>query len=380
MDSVLAHVRNKQNAIQMFVRELVECESPSDDAALTARCAELFAARIGDIASVHTTQANGGFGPHLVCEFHLPGGKKDGQILLLGHLDTVYRAGTLRVMPFHLEAGRMHGPGVFDMKGGLAIFCFAMRALIELDIPVRRRVLLQVNSDEEMGSPTSRALTERNAENSVAVIVGEPAAGLDGKAKTSRKGVGNIGLIVKGKAAHAGLDFTAGASAITELALQINTASGFTDMSRGVTVNPGVISGGTRTNVVADHARCDFDIRVAKTKDWNSVERKFRSLKPVDKRCSLAVEGGLNRPPLEKTPAISGMFRNARGIAKELDVVLNETSVGGGSDGNFTAALGIPTLDGMGAVGDGAHTAGEYLLTDRLPDRVALVARLIQTL
>ncbi|HYI96207.1 MAG TPA: M20/M25/M40 family metallo-hydrolase, partial [Bryobacteraceae bacterium] len=222
--------------------------------------------------------------------------------------------------------------------------------------------------------------TEKEAQRSVAVLVLEPSAGVDGKAKTGRKGVGDYTVTVRGKAAHAGLDFTSGASAIVELARQIEVIASFTDLDRGLTVNPGVISGGTRTNVVAETAQVAVDFRISRLKDAASLHRKFLKLKAFDKRCTVSVTGGLNRPPLERTPAVIALFRKAQGLASEIGFPLEETSVGGGSDGNFTAALGIPTLDGIGAVGEGAHTPQESILVDRIADRTALLARLAASL
>jgi glutamate carboxypeptidase len=266
------------------------------------------------------------------------------------------------------------------MKGGIAFFVFAMRALRELDVPVSRKVLLQLNSDEEIGSTSSRALTEKEARRSAAVFVLEPAAGLDGRAKTARKGVGDYTVKVHGKAAHAGLDFSSGASAILELARQIEVIAGFTDLDRGLTVNPGVITGGTRSNVVADFAQVDVDFRVSRVKDAGPLDNRFRKLKSFDKRCTIEVSGGLNRPPLERSREVVALFRKAQALAAELGVKLEETSVGGGSDGNLTAALGVPTLDGIGAVGEGAHAATESILVDRIADRTALLAKLVQTI
>jgi glutamate carboxypeptidase len=380
MDALLRWAHEQQNALISFVRELVECESPSDDPAAVTRFTDLFAARISDIARVRQIKADG-FGPHLMCEFALPGlPRKEGQILALGHADTVWPIGTLTQMPWREQDGRLWGPGVFDMKGGLALFVFAMRGLRALDIPVRRHVILQINSDEEVGSDSSRWLIEKNARDSDAVLVIEPAAGLDGKLKTGRKGVGDYKILVKGKASHSGLDFTAGASAILELSRQIVKVANFTNLDRGITVNPGVIAGGTRTNVVAEEAHADVDMRIAKLRDADTLERKFRALKPVDKRCTIQVTGGLNRPPLERSAGVVKLFRHAKKLARELGVDLGETTVGGGSDGNFTGALGIPTLDGLGAIGEGAHAVNESILVNRLADRTALLGKLVSTL
>jgi glutamate carboxypeptidase len=209
------------------------------------------------------------------------------------------------------------------------------------------------------------------------VLLLEPGTGLSGKLKTARKGVGDYTVTVKGRAAHAGIDYASGASAVVELARQIPKIAAFTNLKQGITVNPGVISGGTRTNVIAAEARAEVDIRIAHAKDAAALDKKFRSLRPFDKRCSIQVEGGLNRPPMERTPAIRTLFQMARACAKELGVTLQESATGGGSDGNFTAALGIPTLDGLGGVGEGAHAANESILLDRIADRTALLAMLL---
>ena len=379
MDSFLRYAREKQKDIVALIRELVECESPSDHPASVNRFVDLLAAHTGDLARAKTF-SRGGYGKHLRCEFILPGSRKQGRILALGHSDTVWTLGTLRAMPFRESGGRLWGPGVFDMKAGLAFFIFAMRALRDLDIPVARKVVLQVNADEEVGSPSSRPLTEAAARQSDYVLVLEPAAGLRGKVKTARKGVGNYNVIVRGRAAHAGLDFEHGASAIVEMARQIEIIARFPKLDRGVTVNPGVIRGGTRGNVVAAECQVEIDIRTPRERDGEYLARKFGALKTVDKRCSIEVKGGLNRPPMERSAGTRGLFRKARGLAAELGVALEETSAGGGSDGNFTAALGVPTLDGLGAVGEGAHAVNESILIDRIPDRTALLAKLVAAL
>ncbi len=313
----------------------------------------------------------------MVCEMSLPGRKKSGRVLALGHSDTVWPLGTLRTMPFRQTGGRLWGPGVLDMKSGIAFFIFAARALRELDIPVASRVFLQLNSDEEVGSESSRALTEKNAAGSTAVLVLEPGTGLEGKLKTARKGVGDFTIVARGRASHAGVDFDAGASAVLELCRQINHVASFTELARGITVNPGVISGGTRSNVVAAEARAEVDIRVLRLKDAPRLEKRFRSLRPFDSRCALEVTGGLNRPPMERSAGIVKLFRKAQAQARELGVELQESLTGGGSDGNFTAALGVPTLDGLGGVGEGAHAANESILVNRIADRTALIAKLL---
>jgi glutamate carboxypeptidase len=355
---------------------MVECESPSEEPMAVNRLSELIADRLSGVARVRRA-AGGRYGRHLQCEFRLPGRRKEGRLLVLGHLDTVWPLGALKQMPFRRHAGRLWGPGVLDMKSGVAFFIFAMQALRDLEIPVLRRVLLQLNSDEEVGSESSRALTEREARRASAVLVLEPGAGLEGKLKTARKGVGTYTVEVEGKAAHAGIDPAAGASAIVEMARQITRIAAFSRPARGITVNPGVVSGGSRSNVVAAQARMLCDVRVPRMEDAAALDRQFGSLRPVDPRCRLTVTGGVNRPPLERTPAIASLFRTARKLGRELGVEIEESSTGGGSDGNFTAALGIPTLDGLGGVGEGAHAINESILISRIADRTALLAKLI---
>jgi glutamate carboxypeptidase len=380
MHPLLAFARSKQSEIVALIRELVECESPSDHPPSVDRFVELLRSKL-DGAKIRTF-SGGRFGRHLRAEFTLPGPRKrrDGWILALGHSDTVWPLGALAQRPFREKSGRLWGPGVLDMKSGIVFFLFALRALRELDIPVARKVVLQVNSDEEVGSESSRPLTEDAARHSSAVLVLEPGTGLAGKIKTARKGVGAYRVTVHGRASHAGVDFENGASAVLELARQIDRIAGFTNLQRGLTVNPGVIAGGTRSNVVAAEAWAEVDMRIARLKDAPALDKKFHSLRPIDKRCSVQVTGGMNRPPMERTSAIGKLFEMARGCAQELGVKLEESSTGGGSDGNFTAALGVPTLDGLGGVGEGAHAVNESILINRIADRTALLAMLLSRL
>ncbi len=372
MDPILAHIRLKQIDLIAFLRKLVECESSSDSPADLRRFSELFADSVAPFARARRIRS------HLLVEFQLPGRARSGErILGLGHSDTVWPIGTLREMPWREEKGRLWGPGVLDMKAGLAFFVFAVRALRELDIPVRRKVALLMVSDEETGSADSRALTEREAGRSSKVFVLEPGTGLSGKVKTARKGVGDYTVRVHGRAAHAGVDYPNGASAILELGRQLARIEKFTNLKRGITVSPGVISGGTRRNVIAAEAEAQFDLRVAKLRDAAIMDRKFRSLRAIDRRCTITVEGSLNRPPMERSTGIVKLFRTARSLAAELGIDLEESATGGGSDGNFTAALGVPTLDGIGGVGEGAHAPHESILIDRIADRTALLAKLI---
>jgi glutamate carboxypeptidase len=370
-DPLIVWAGRNQPAVIRLIREFVECESPSDSPAHVSRFMDLLAESVRDIGSVKMVRGS------LACSFNLPGGtRKTGQILALGHGDTVWPLGTLRSMKFCQADGRLWGPGVLDMKSGLAFFIFAIRALRELEIPVPLGVTMLVNPDEETGSRDSRITTETFAKKSKAVLVLEPGTGLEGKLKTARKGIGDYTLTVRGIASHAGVDFEKGASAVLELARQIETIATFTDLKRGITVNPGVVSGGTRSNVIAAGEQSHIDIRVPRLRDAAALEKKFRALKPFDKRCALELSGGLNRPPMERSKGIVRLFALARMVADRMGVTLEESATGGGSDGNFTAALGIPTLDGLGAVGEGAHAAHESILVDRIADRVALLAGL----
>jgi glutamate carboxypeptidase len=281
--------------------------------------------------------------------------------------------GTLKTMPWREEDGRLYGPGVFDMKAGVIMALAAIDILRELKLS--RPIIFLLNSDEEVGSDVSRPITERLARECSAVLVLEPAQGL--ACKTARKGVGNYRVQVTGIASHSGVDFERGHSAILELAKLIQKISGFTDLSRGRTVNCGVILGGTRSNVIAQSAAVEVDVRIAKASDAPRVEKLFRSLRPSDPHCKLQITGGLNRPPMERKPGTVALYKQARRLAAELGFELPEASTGGGSDGNFTAALGIPTLDGMGAVGAGAHATHEHVLAEHLAPRTALLAAML---
>ncbi len=376
MHSYLQYATDKQPDIISLIRDMVECESPSDSPAEVNRFVDLVIERTRDIAEAKTVDAQP-FGKHLRLDFKVPGAKKNGLLLGVGHSDTVWPSGTLNNMPYREAEGRLWGPGVLDMKSGLAFFIYAVRTLRELDVPTKRNVALWIVSDEEVGSKTSRMLTESEAKQSDCVLVLEPGSDLTGKLKTARKGVGNYKVLIEGKATHAGISFGDGASAIVEAARQVERIARFTNLKRGITVNPGVISGGTRPNVVAAEARIDVDIRAVRMQHAEALDQKFRALEPVDPRCKVRVEGGLNRPPMERTKIITGLFRKAKKIGDELGFALEESSTGGGSDGNFTAALGVPTLDGVGGVGEGAHATNESILVDRIADRTALLAGLI---
>ena len=373
----LQYFEKRRSGIVRTIRELVSIESPSDNKPALDRLADVLGARfeaLGGRPHFHRATTAGN---HLQVDFD--GAKAGSPLLLLGHYDTVYPLGTLRNIPCRARAGRVWGPGVLDMKAGIALMLAAIAGLRDWhEETLPRPVTVFLASDEEIGSASSRRITERLAKNSAAVLVLEPAYGLHGAVKTARKGVGEYTLRVTGKAAHSGLDFEKGESAVIEIARQILRISKLVDLRRGLTLNVGLINGGTRANVVPAEAAATLDVRIAHRKDAAGIDRKLRSLKPFNRNCSLQISGGINRPPLERTPGVTQLYAKAAAIAKNLGWKLEQASVGGGSDGNFTAALGIPTLDGLGAVGEGAHAAHESILISELPRRAALLARLIE--
>ncbi len=376
---LLNFCKSRQDEIVQTTRQMVEIESPSDNKEGVDRLGSMLAGRFEGLGGHSMFHRVANFGNHLQVDF---AGKKSAKpVLLLGHLDTVYPVGTLKTMPCQIDSRRLSGPGCFDMKAGIALMLHAIQALRarhEDTLPRPATVLLV--SDEEIGSDTSRAVTENLARKAAAVLVLEPSHGSNGAVKTARKGVGEYVLKVTGKAAHSGLDFEKGESAILELSRQLLAISKFVDLKRGITLNAGTIQGGTRSNVVPAEASAVLDLRVFNQKDAIATERKLRALKPVNRRCKLEVTGGLNRPPMERTPGVAALYKKAADIARQLGWKLEETAVGGGSDGNFTAGLGIPTLDGLGAVGEGAHSSHESIVISELPRRAALVAALIESI
>jgi glutamate carboxypeptidase len=365
-----------------LLRELVEIESPSADKGAVDRCMRLAAAHCGEVGGKIRWHRQRAYGDVLEARFPGKGGA-DGfperPLLLLGHLDTVWPVGTLAKMPFKTRSGRVLGPGVLDMKAGVAMALSALSILREFHA-LTRPVVLLLNSDEEIGSPVSRPITEAIAADCEAVLVMEPGQGADGAYKTARKGTGDYIVRVTGVAAHAGVDFASGHSAVLELARQIEKIAAFTGREPGLTVNPGVIGGGTLPNVVAAEAWAHVDFRYSRTAQAKKIERMFRELRPIDKKCTVEAVGGVNRPPMERTRGTVKLFAKAATLAAELGFVLQEAATGGGSDGNFTSAIGVPTLDGMGAVGEGAHARNESILIEHLAPRTALLAAMIASL
>ena len=358
------------------IRELVEIESPSDNKAAVDRLSDVVAAKFAALGGNVKLHPATDFGNHLQVEFAGKSGAKP--VLLLGHYDTVYPLGTLSSMPCQIVGDKLTGPGVLDMKSGIALMLSAIAALKDWHGELPCPVIVLLVSDEEVGSDSSRAITESLAKKAAAVLVLEPSYGPEGAVKTARKGVGDYQIKVTGKGAHAGLDFQKGANAIEELARQIDRISRFTDLKKGITVSAGLISGGTRVNVVPAEATATIDVRVARMKDAAVIEKKMRSLRAFNRKCKVEVTGGVNRPPMERTAGVAALYAKAAAIAHDLGWKLGEAAVGGGSDGNFTAGLGIPTLDGLGGVGDGAHAAHEHILISELPRRAALIAGLIE--
>ena len=359
-----------------ILRQLTLLESPSLDKNPTDRCCEFLAnlwsqrgASVEIIPQKHR-------GNHLRAIYSPTAAPAKSQLLVLGHYDTVYPVGTLARMPFRIAGGKAYGPGVFDMKAGIVQALFACEALHSAQIPVAKRIVFLWTSDEEIGSASSRELLESEARRSDAVFVLEPALGPRGLLKTSRKGVGEAKLTVHGRASHAGLAPEKGINAIHELAAQITRIEKWNDLRRGVSINADIIEGGTRTNVVAERATATFDLRAWRASDMVSLEKRLHSLKPIRRGAKLQLTGGFDRPPLERKHSVA-LYTRAKSLAKSMGFSIDEAAAGGGSDGNLTAALGIPTLDGLGAVGDGAHATHEHILISTMPQRAALLAALL---
>ena len=351
---------------------LVALESPTTDKAAVDRCGAALAVRLEAIGGRVSRLTRTDRGDHLLAEF----GCGASQILLLGHFDTVWPVGQLDRMPLTRSGGRLHGPGVFDMKAGIAIAMLATRALLETEAKANHRIVMLWTTDEEVGSESSRTAIEEEARRSRAVLVLEPSLP-GGAVKTSRKGCGSYQLTVRGVAAHAGIEPQKGASAVQELAHQILRVNALQDLARGISVNVVQVSGGLRSNVIPDEARATVDVRVPTAAAAAEIDAAFQALRAVDGRTTVEAIGGIDRPPLERSSHVRRLYNQASDVERELGRELAEGGTGGGSDGNFTAALGIPTLDGLGAIGDGAHALHEHVDIETLADRAALVAGLI---
>jgi glutamate carboxypeptidase len=374
MDALMGQVAAERQWLLDTIEALVRAESPSTSKAAVDACGDELARRLTDLGARVERITQPERGDHVRAQVDGDG----PQIMILGHFDTVWPCGQIDRMPFRDEGGRLHGPGIYDMKSGIAVAMLAVRALRELAWP-SPRLLMLFTTDEEIGSGTSRALIEDEASRSAAVLVLEPSMP-GGGAKTSRKGVGEFELIVHGVSAHAGIAPEQGANAVHELAEQIVALRRLNAPTSGTTVNVTVVSGGTRTNVIPDQARASVDVRVAAMAEATRLEGAIRSLKPVVSGTRLEINGGVNRPPMERTAGVAALYEQARACARDLGKELNEGGTGGGSDGNFTAALGVPTLDGLGPQGDGAHALHEHVLLADLTWRAGFLAHLLSRL
>lgn len=377
------YFERRQAETLSLIRALVEAESPSGDAAGSRAVVDLLAGaarEIGAVNSVERIPAGDDYGEHLrVCAFGTAVNWGERSILLLGHTDTVHARGSITERPWREEGERIYAPGIFDMKANCALALEALRACAESGLIPARPVELLLTCDEEVGSTGGRALVEDGARRAEAVLVLEPSAS-GGRVKTARKGTAGYTLKVEGRAAHAGLEPEKGASAILELARQIERLHALNDVARGTNVNVGVVSGGTRSNVVAAEAWAEIDVRFSTVEEARRMDETISGLGAFDARTRLSIEGGINRPPLERTEKVARLFEHARRVAAMLDFELSEASVGGASDGNFAAALGVGVLDGLGVEGDGAHADHEHIIAGNLALRGALITGLLASL
>lgn len=372
--------RGRQAEMLRLLEQFVRSESPSHEKAAVDRFGRLVAKEWRQRGARVSMLRQATRGNHVRAEVRTGEASRRGQILVLGHLDTVYPLGTLRRQPFRERGGRAWGPGTFDMKGGLVIALAAVDALRAAAIQPRMKIVFLWTTDEEIGSGTSRRAIEHEALQSDAVLVLEPALGREGRLKTARKGVGGAEITVTGRSAHAGVDPEKGVNAVHEISLQIARLMKMNNPHRGITVQATVVKGGTTSNVIPDEARAQVDIRFARMADAKAVEQELRGLHPILKGARVTVRISPHRPPLERTAKVRKLFRQAQAIAREMGITLGEAATGGGSDGNFTAALGVPTLDGLGAVGNYPHSPREQILIRKLPERTALLAALLATL
>jgi glutamate carboxypeptidase len=375
--ALLAFCQSELKSMLICLRQAVEIESPTQSKAAVDRLAGFFVRELTCLRGKVRVLDHPSAGSGVIAEFW-PQRRSQKPILLLGHLDTVWDAGTLARMPFRIRKGRAYGPGILDMKSGLICGLWAIRALRALNISPPSPVRFFLNSDEEVSSLAFRKEIFAQARGARAALVLEPAAA-GGALKTARKGVGEFRITVQGRSAHAGISPESGVNAIAELARQILRMERFARPRQGLTLSVGVIEGGTRSNVIPENASAAVDVRIARLSDRDLIEQKIYALNPVHPEARLEIRGGINRPPMERRRA-RALFQIARQLGRELGMELKEASTGGGSDGNFAAALGIPTLDGLGGVGEGAHALHEHVIVRELPRRAALLAALIATI
>ncbi|WP_246009288.1 M20 family metallopeptidase [Brevibacillus fluminis] len=357
------------------LREYVEIETPTHDKQAVDSLGGVIAERFRKLGCRVERIEQQQFGDQLRVEY----GEGEEQLLILGHFDTVKEIGTLATEPWRIEDGRVYGPGTYDMKAGI-IFCyFALKAIIDSGLPLTKKLVFFWNTDEEVGSPSSEQLIRAEARKSAAALVIEPSFG-NGLIKTSRKGGGEFTLHAKGKAAHAGNDHAKGVNAIEEIAHQIVRIQSWTNYDSGTTLSVGKINGGTVSNVVPEAAHAIIDVRVSKREEAERITKLMHGLTPVLPHAELQVEGGIPKPPMERSEKTVLLFKHAQRLAAEEGFTLDEIGVGGTSDGNFCADEGTPTLDGLGPVGDGAHASHEHVLISAIPERIALLLRMMTTL
>ena len=374
-------LQERQPEVEAFIQSLVEVESPSGDMEGSRAVVDLLVAAADKLECVDAIERVDvpDFGQHLVIKaFQKPNQK---QILMVGHTDTVHSRGSLSERPWRREAGKIYGPGIFDMKANCALALEVLRTLVELQATPAYGVSIVLTCDEEVGSLSGWPLIEKVAKARparCAFVMEPPASG--GRVKTSRKGTGIFAIKVEGKAAHAGLEPEKGASAILELARQTEQLHALNLSGSGITLNVGVVHGGTRSNVVAAEAQGEIDVRFSTEAESQEIERILTTLKPIDERTKVFVSGSINRPPMERTAAVIELFEKARAIAADIDFDLGEAQVGGASDGNFLAAMGIPVLDGLGISGDGAHAVHEHIEADDIARRGALIGGLLMAI
>jgi glutamate carboxypeptidase len=381
MRKILRELKNREKDMVRLLGDFVRCESPSHGKAAVDRFGVIVAREWRRRGAKVRILRNPSRANHLRAEVWLGQGRPPRkQIMVLGHMDTVYPAGTLAKMPFRVSGGRAWGPGTFDMKAGLVLALFAVDALKATGTKTSKRLVFLWTSDEEIGSESSRRAIEREARQSDVVLVLEPSFGPDGRLKTARKGVGGAEIVVTGRSAHAGVDPEKGVNAVHELALQIQRVMKLNNPRRGITVQATVVAGGTVSNVIPASARAELDIRYSRMADAATLQRRLRRLRPILKGARVEVRGERNRPPLERTAATRVLFRQAQSLMRDMGLPLGEAATGGGSDGNLTAALGVPTLDGLGAVGDSPHSPLEHVVIRALPERAALIAGLLASL
>jgi glutamate carboxypeptidase len=381
LSAIRAFLASRQDEILGSICKLVETESPSGDPEGSRAVVDLLvdiARTIPEISSIERILVPG-YGEHLRMRAFVSEVDDTRTTLMLGHTDTVHPRGSLTTQSVRAEAGRLYGPGIFDMKGSCVLALEALRTLVTLDFIPQRPVVVLLTCDEETGSQTGRQLVEKEARRAAQALVLEPPAP-GGQVKTARKGAGIWRVTARGIAAHAGLNPEAGASAILELARQTERFHSMSDPLSGTNFNVGVVRGGTRSNVVAAEAEIEIDVRFSCTKEAQRVDKLMSSLRSFDDRVHLAINGGINRGPLERTEGVVRLYQQALELAACLGFELGEQSVGGASDGNFVAALNVPVLDGLGIDGDGAHAANEHILISDIPLRGALLAGLIATL